>query len=643
MNNQLQDSHADIQAESGDGPVKVRLTQINQAVGKNYYLPYAIGMLQAYAQAHLSEPGRFVFLPPLYKRMLREEALAALAGVDIAGFSVYVWSIRRSLMIAQAHKQARPGALIVFGGPHVPDRAEEFLREHTFIDVVSHGAGEEVFTQLLEAYPSRDWAGIPGISWIDAEGAFHHHPPAERKRDLSDYPSPFLAGVFDPLLAEYPHWYAPYETNRGCPFSCTFCDWGSNIASKLGRFPEERIYADFDWIARHKIGSIYCCDANFGILPRDIEIAREAARVRAKYGYPQAFQIQGAKNVSARVVEIQKVLTDAGLSATAAISVQTFDAETLKSIRRENISLAAFQKIHRDCLAQGIFTYTDIIMNLPGETLASFILGLDILIASGQYNKVLFHDTIMLPNAEISQPEYRAKFGFESVMVTIPGNAALADGVPELMEVVIATKDISRADWVTMHVYAWTLNLLFYTHKMMQLVLLVMQHQLGCEMHELVQCFTDGDLSAWPALQFVQQSLTQAARHQQKGYPYNTEGANFVLTPVDGIYLMPDLTMQVQLGGEGLIDPFFRQAGERLLAFALTRQPDFPVRLLQEALMLNRSYFLRAFGAHQFPLKDVVLTPEKIPLHFNVPEFYQALLAGQPIPLGPREPVLVTI
>ena len=36
-------------------------------------------------------------------------------------------------------------ALVVFGGPQVPDRAEAFLREHPFVDVAAHGEGEATF------------------------------------------------------------------------------------------------------------------------------------------------------------------------------------------------------------------------------------------------------------------------------------------------------------------------------------------------------------------------------------------------------------------------------------------------------------------------------------------------------------------
>ena len=45
---------------------KVGLVQIGDKFGEQYYLPYSIGTLQAYAQKYANDPGSFDFITPIY-------------------------------------------------------------------------------------------------------------------------------------------------------------------------------------------------------------------------------------------------------------------------------------------------------------------------------------------------------------------------------------------------------------------------------------------------------------------------------------------------------------------------------------------------------------------------------------------------
>ena len=109
------------------------------------------------------------------------------------------------------------------------------MRDHRFIDVCIHNEGERAFTKLLQSFGTRDFESIEGISYIDANSdRYIFKEPGQRIRDLEEVPSPFLTGGFDDLIIENPDikFLTVWETNRGCPFSCTFCDWGS--ATKEG-------------------------------------------------------------------------------------------------------------------------------------------------------------------------------------------------------------------------------------------------------------------------------------------------------------------------------------------------------------------------------------------------------------------------
>ena len=261
-------------------PYNVGLVQINNSFSGANYLPYSVGLLQAYAEKNLTAPQNYNYLDPIFKRISIQEAIKHLSKVNIAGFSLYVWNERLSIEIMRQLKKDYPDILIICGGPQVPDHSEQFLRDNFFIDLSVHGEGEPTFLKLLETYPSRDWTNISGVSWISSDGSFITNSKSERMKDLSVLPSPYLSGVFDPLMGKNPasEWLILWETNRGCPFPCTFCDWGSAIADRVYRFDLERIYSELDWFSKNKIEFIFNCDANFGILSRDIDIARRAAK-----------------------------------------------------------------------------------------------------------------------------------------------------------------------------------------------------------------------------------------------------------------------------------------------------------------------------------------------------------------------------
>ena len=204
--------------------------QINNGFSGQYYLPYSIGILQAYVLHNSKRPELYQFSSTIYKRLLLDESFEKLKNSHIVFFSTYVWNLNISLAIAKKLKEYNKDIFIVFGGPSVPDnvadRAEKFLRENTFIDVIVHQEGERTTLKLLDEFPKNDLGSTPNISYLNDRGVYFNNPNLKRLRDFSDIPSPYLCGVFDKIIEENPNerWLASWETNRGCPFSCAFCD-----------------------------------------------------------------------------------------------------------------------------------------------------------------------------------------------------------------------------------------------------------------------------------------------------------------------------------------------------------------------------------------------------------------------------------
>lgn len=442
---------------------RVLLVQVNYQYGKNVFVPYSVGSLQAYAETIPEVTENFKFLEPVFLRQEPAEVVRGLESPSVVGFSCYLWNWEYNKMLASLVRAAFPKCLIVFGGTQVPDASDNFFVEHPYVDLLVHHEGEFVFTDiLLESLSSHpDYTKIAGLS-VRVEGTRTlKTPPSIRIRDLSVLPSPYLAGVFDFLLGKGFVLNASQETNRGCPYSCTFCDWGGNTFNKVTHMEEIRLLEEFEWFGRNKVEYIFNCDANYGILPRDYDLTVKMLEVRAKHGgYPQKFRMCTAKKSNDKIFAITKLLSDSNMNKGATLSFQSMDETTLDLVKRTNIKIDKFSELMDRYREAGIATYTELILGMPGETYESSKQGIDTLLdAQADAVNLYVYVCAMLPNSEMSNPLYVAANGIKFVRMPV----LLAHSTPEFelseyQNVVVGTNSMSREDWYRTYLFYWAVQ-----------------------------------------------------------------------------------------------------------------------------------------------------------------------------------------
>ena len=320
---------------------------------------------------------------------------------------------------------------------------------------------------MLDEFPNNNLEDTPNISYRK-KGEFKNNPNLPRLKDFDKVPSPYLTGIFDELIKENPEekWLASWETNRGCPFSCTYCDWGSATNSKVSRMHLDRVYAELDWFSKNKVEFIFCCDANFGMLPRDYDIALKAAENKKKYGYPHVLSVQNTKNARERAYKVQKLLADSGLSKGVTLAMQSVDPHTLKSIKRDNISTEDYEELQKRFTNDGIATYTEFILALPGDTYSTFADGVSNVIQSGQHNRIQFNNLSILPNAEMAEPQNIKNDKIITVscpIVNVHGSLdeTPEDNINESQQLVISTKSLPFNDWKKQEYMHLSLSFIF--------------------------------------------------------------------------------------------------------------------------------------------------------------------------------------
>lgn len=467
------------------------LFQFSFRYGDEIYLPYSAGILWAYARTFPEIAESFENRGFIFVRDQPEAIAARLENPGVAAFSTYVWNWEMSVAVARRIKERHPGCLIVFGGPQVPDpdRLGDLFERHPCIDIAVHGEGELTFAEILrQRASSGDYRSIPGLSLPGVTT-----PPRARTRDLNAFPSPYLTGVFEDLF-ELPFKYqAVWETNRGCPYACTFCDWGSLTAQKLFTFGEERLHREIDYFADRRISHVYMADANFGILPRDVELARRVAAAKARTGgFPSKLRVNYAKNNPERVHAIARILNERQLDKGITLSVQSMDEKTLRIIKRTNLEYDTLSSFITQYQREDISTYTEVIVGLPGETYETFKSGIETLLEASAHDSLWIYRCTVLPNAPMNEPGHRAEHGIRTVRTPIflnhtdPGS----DPVQEYEETVVETATLSRADYERALLLAWAVQT-FHALNLTQVVAIYARVDQGLPVTDFYEALLD--------------------------------------------------------------------------------------------------------------------------------------------------------
>ena len=416
---------------------------------QNAYLPYTAGILVASAFKSETVKNNCTFKEFIFLREDIDTVVSRMDNPAFVGFSCYCWSTEYNKLLAAAVKEKYPDCLIVFGGHDIPD-SFDMLCDYPYIDVLCHGEGEDTTRELLEAYClDKPFDSVNNISFRSGDGFVRTKTVLQ---STLDYPSPYLEGWFDGIIAEHPEitFNAILETSRGCPNQCAYCDWGL-LKAKTRLFPFERIQAEIRWMSDNKIAFVWGADANFGMFKRDLEIADELVKAKQETGYPERMRMNYAKNNYENVFAIVKKFKECEFDRIGAtLSFQSLSPIVLQNIGRKNSSLDFYKDLLTVYNKENMKTYSELILGLPGETYESFIEGIGKLFEIGQHFVFEVYGCILLPNAVMGQKDYIEKHGIKTVRSEIirPHFNNDAFNVPEYNTIIVETNTMSREMWV---------------------------------------------------------------------------------------------------------------------------------------------------------------------------------------------------
>jgi radical SAM superfamily enzyme YgiQ (UPF0313 family) len=429
-------------------------------------IPINVGFIGAYAKKALGD----AIDVSLFK--YPQTAIDAIieSPPDIIALSNYSWNSNLSNHLAAVAKQANPKVVTVQGGtnfPHTPDQQLDYLISRPATDIHTVLEGETAFLNIARRVLAARYgemeifeAPIDGTVFVDPASRHSANPvliqgaQPTRIRSLDDIPSPYLTGLLDGFIDGR---LTPFlETNRGCPFKCSFCHTGADYFQKINMFSTERVRAEINYLApkmaEHGIVNLHIADTNFGMYPRDREICEALHEAQENYGWPLQVIATTGKNNKERVIEITSIL---GKMFSVNMSVQSMSPQVLSNIRRSNIKLEHYIHVNDHLRTQGRATKAELIIGLPGETRDSFVQGIERVIEAGVSSTTIY-TLMLLHGTEFKDPSYRDKFGIKGKYRIVPLNFGEYGGtkVFDCEEVGVENKDMSFDDYIYLRRFA---------------------------------------------------------------------------------------------------------------------------------------------------------------------------------------------
>lgn len=376
---------------------------------------------------------------------------------DVLVLGVYVWNEELCLELGRRVKERLPNCKVIIGGPQISFlRDPSWFSQHPYIDYGCHvsGYGELFMTELLDQISEGNLRekDIPLLCKPTADG----YELLGEKPNPRDYVWP--TKIYDSADERLARWVAHIkdkglgvgvllEGTRGCPYSCTYCEWGGGIGAKISAKPTEQVVEELELFAQLKVDKLFVTDANFGILARDVDITKSLVEIHDRTGFPLSVDVMGpAKNNLDRMVEIDTLLLANGLMGNWTLNIQTLDDDVLTNIKRTDIPwrerLVPYTRLAEE---YDLDINMQMIFPLPGWSYKHFLEEID---HQAKYNVWGMHrfELQILPNAEMSDPVMLEKYGMVIKPVSMRNVPPFDAGEIDTNNILVADPDRVEVD-----------------------------------------------------------------------------------------------------------------------------------------------------------------------------------------------------
>jgi len=340
-----------------------------------------------------------------------EEIWEEVSTADIILYSSYIWNTDIIDEVARLAKNIKPNIVNVLGGPQIGQKDIDIFKKKSMYDYFCQATkpGELFMQDFIDSYFKNN--GIPNIEDISFElrstkcrewqfpNVCAYEENFDYLKKIKDYAD--IEGIFPHVLI---------ETTRGCPFQCTYCEWGGGIGTKVLKKPEDIVIREIDVL--HKLGykQVYNADANFGLfLERDLFFLKYANDLGISFINSSLFKTTKLDKKIKIIDEIFKILgTDTingGKSTVPNIGIQSLSDSAMKISKRIDLNKTDKIRLIEYCKKNysTAVPFMEFIRAMPGSTLNDFYDEISIMhsILKSDDIRYCFYDYMALPDSEI--------------------------------------------------------------------------------------------------------------------------------------------------------------------------------------------------------------------------------------------------
>jgi len=389
---------------------------------------------------------------------------------DVIGLSLYMWNASTLLDNALWIKQnINPDCIVIAAGPNADSR-DEAMKENMHVDYVINGPGAETFKRIIdEKLLGNDCKHVLGVCYLEGDTVIRN-APVPRKEDplVLDYMKNFqdeVVEMLDKYTAKYDKVIVGTMYIQGCPYSCSFCEQGTSLWTKINTRDINKVKHEIDILSRYEGILLEFADANFGIVPQYEEIVDyiiEKGRGKIMLKKPPF-----AKNNVEHTFYLLNKMKDGGIYHSpwdGQISLQDPNPEIVKlngrPFSKEYEKIAYFREYTKN--QEHKLAQVEIILGMPHQTWDTLWNSMTELVKNDLLSHFLPYLYLIFPNTTITSPGSKIKIQHRRMKVRrergwITGFIDPLDAKVEMdYDHIISTETLACEELVATHYY-WIL------------------------------------------------------------------------------------------------------------------------------------------------------------------------------------------